>query len=435
MQRGTFSSVLFILGGVILAVSAFKESGVSRKVAYSADPPLSAGASHPLGIPSSTDVTGAVDGAHLPITQPKVLWTVSSDRPMQTSITMCDPAIADGILYYGDNNGRVVALRTADRTTLWTHQHFARITATPTVDSEFVYFGSLKGITAIRRDNGEQVWNRPLECGAGDCTPLPIDDRVFVSAANGVAYCLSRKDGETIWESEFLSGALSAKEIEGSGADIALLPDTKARPMGSASNGSLFLQSVYDQGRVVAFDCETGERRWTLQGKGWIGPAPTIYEDRAYIVSELDHLYCVELRTGRIVWKFAPKNWFGTSRVAVYREKVYLPGNLDAEIYEVDADNGKLLRTFVFPDVADRSDSFHTFPLIANDAIYLGTQLGLLVAFDLRSGEMLWKFRPREGNTLNSIPQTDGTRIYIRVRPLQGMNDKPVIAAIGLEQK
>jgi len=389
MQRGSCSPILSTMKAFVLVSALFGMSGNDRQVAHSAEPPASENALRPpLGVPNSIDVTGVVEEAHLPTTQPKVLWTVSSLHDNGRGLPLSDPAVADGYLYFGDLHGRMKALRTADQKIMWTHLHDMPIKATPSVDNEFVFFGSRRGVTAIRRDNGEQVWNHPLLDGAIECTPLVIEDRVFVSASDGYAYCLNRKDGEIIWKSEFLSDGLSAKEIDGPEADAALLPDTKARPIGSASNGSIFLQSVFDQARVIAFDCETGERRWTFQTEGWIGPAPTIYDDRVYFASEDCKLYCLELVTGKLVWKYDSEAHIGRSRVAVHREKVYLPA-LGPKIVELDAEKGNVLRTFEPHDPADRMNDIYSFPLIANDAIYFASVYGLLFAFDLQSGEML----------------------------------------------
>ena len=428
MRYGSFSSVLFTLTVLLFASSVWELNDIDRQAAYSAEPEASVKSLNPpLGVPSSTDVTGVVEGAHLPTTQPEVLWTASSLNDNGRYLPLSDPALADGFLYVGDIFGRMMAFRTADQKTIWTHAHGSQIRATPSIDHEFVYFGSLKGITVIRRDNGEQVWNRPFEGGAADCSPIIVDDRVYVSASDGNAYCLNRKNGETLWKGEFLSDGKSAKDINGPEADEALPPHMKARPMGSASNGSLFLQSVFDQARVIAFDCETGERRWTFQAECWVGPAPTIYEGRVYFTSESNDLYCIEIDTGKLVWQFKSPAFTGRSRVAIHREKVYLPV-YGAKIIEIDADKGKELRTFEPSDPADRTQSSQTFPLIANDVIYFATErYGQLFAFDLQSGDMLWKIQPVEGSTMQTAPKTDGTQIYVKTYKTQA-NGKSVIA-------
>ena len=40
-------------------------------------------------------------------------------------------------------------------------------------------------------------------------------------------------------------------------------------PTGAACDGRIFFQCVFDQSRLIALDCETGERLWSFQAEGW----------------------------------------------------------------------------------------------------------------------------------------------------------------------
>ena len=141
--------------------------------------------SKPLGVPDYSKITGFVANAKLPTEQPEVLWQATSEtvdgRGKVVSYSLTDAAIADGILYFGDSKGAIIAFDASDQSELWTHVHGKRISTEPSVDEENVYFGSERGITALRRDNGKEIWHLDIELGAGETTPIPVGERVYTS--------------------------------------------------------------------------------------------------------------------------------------------------------------------------------------------------------------------------------------------------------------
>lgn len=73
----------------------------------------------PPGAPDYTKITGFIEDANLPIEQPTVLWTASSDsvdgngQIKMNSLT--DAVVANGVLYFGDDQGNVIAFSTKDK--------------------------------------------------------------------------------------------------------------------------------------------------------------------------------------------------------------------------------------------------------------------------------------------------------------------------------
>ena len=54
---------------------------------------------------------------------------------------------------------------------------------------------------------------------------------------------------------------------------------------------------------VKAYDSKTGEQRWTFYTNGPVRFAPAISDDRACFGSDDGFMYCVELTTGKLIWK------------------------------------------------------------------------------------------------------------------------------------
>ena len=207
-----------------------------------------------------------------------------------------------------------------------------------------------------------------------------------------------------------------------------------ALPCGSACDGKLFIQCVFDQSRVLALDCSTGERRWTFQAAGWIGPAPTIVNDRGYIASQDSHLYCLEHATGRIVWKFKAPGWLA-SLVAVHDGKVFLPCHR-GRLLQLSAKSGEKIQTFETTDESDRKSLEYSFPIIASRNAYFTTGNGQVYAVDIDGSKLTWKLRPAENSELFTDPATDGRCIYVTSRQVRndaGENNggENAIIAIG----
>ena len=55
---------------------------------------------------------------------------------------------------------------------------------------------------------------------------------------------------------------------------------------------------------VTALDTRTGRQKWRFYTDGPVRLPPVIHNRRAYFTSDDGHLYCVEVETGRLAWKF-----------------------------------------------------------------------------------------------------------------------------------
>ncbi|HEX4145718.1 MAG TPA: PQQ-binding-like beta-propeller repeat protein [Pirellulales bacterium] len=373
--------------------------------------------------PDYTNLSGFVAVADLPTEMPAVLWKYTS----QHSLT--DVVVADGDVYGADGDGNVFALYADDGAKIWKQKHASRISQEPSVDKDHVYFGSDVGITAIGREYGNPVWHFAVALGAGEASPLPVGNRVYASAYDGMAYALDRSTGAVLWKHDFGADAPPDPPDGGFAAKRARFGETIARPNGSACDGKLFIQSVFDQSRVIALDCETGARRWTFQAAGWISPAPTIVDGRVFIGSQDGNLYCLDLATGKLLWKFKAPNWLA-SRVAVHDGKVFLPNHCGMLI-QLSAESGEKLQTFQTTDEADRQSLTYGFPIIAGQNAYFAVGSGQLYAVDVATSKLSWTLRPSEGSELFTDPATDGRRIFVNCRTSIDKKGENAIIAVG----
>lgn len=389
----------------------------------------------PLGVPDYTKITGFIPGVQLPTRQPQTLKKIVTESVQPNgelkTLGLTDAVLADGVLYFGSDGGNLTAFLVDPYLVLWSTELGARIAAKPSVSKDFVFFGSKNGITALNRENGAVAWVQNIDHGADETTPIPVGRHFFASGYDGQAYCFDQQTGRVVWQHDFVKDAPEDPSPEFA-SKRARFQEIAARPNGSACDGKLFIQCVFDQSRVIALDCETGERRWTFQAKGWISPAPTIAGDRVYVASQDKHLYCLERATGKEIWKYQAPTWLA-SRPAIHNGKVYLPVH-GAKLHEIVIETGKLIRILEPPDEEDRSGAVYSFPLIADQTIYFASgPRGQLFAFNLESGQMSWKLRPLEDSELFSSPSTDGRRLFVTSRQSDPKKGESAIFVIGLE--
>jgi outer membrane protein assembly factor BamB len=77
--------------------------------------------------------------------------------------------------------------------------------------------------------------------------------------------------------------------------------DAAYRPV-AAGDVVLIASSRTDS--LVALEAATGERRWQFTANGPVRFAPAVWRNRAYVASDDGYLYCLDVATGREVWKF-----------------------------------------------------------------------------------------------------------------------------------
>lgn len=341
--------------------------------------------------------------------------------------SLSDPVVADGVVYFveGGRPSRVFAVDADDGSLLWQYEHLVdRFSGDPSVDADHVYFGSSIGVTALRRKDGTLAWHRFIEHGSGGGVPLPIGGRVFVSGYDGHAYALDCQTGDVVWRRDLVQDAPADQPgFEGERARFGGKP---ARPRGAASDGDLFIQSIFDQSRVVALNCKDGSRKWAFNANGWIGPAPTIWNEFVFVCSQDKHLYCLDRETGKEHWRFEAPTWLA-SRVAVRDGIVFLPVHR-GRMYQLDVESGKVLHYYDPSGEKPQLGAVYTFPLVSDEGLLWTTGNGHVLGMNSEN-KRLWRLRPSAQSELFSNPTTDGTRIYASCR--QGPEDVGVSAILA----
>ncbi len=160
---------------------------------------------------------------------------------------------------------------------------------------------------------------------------------MFFGSCAGVFYCLNRDTGETVWEHDVSDGS-KAMNFHG---DVLLTPTLAI----AGTDG-------FGEGRLYAFDRETGLVVWDLPlGRG-VTSDVTEFEGLLFTSTLEDELLCLMPETGETVWEFVPD----------------------------DAD----------PTV---DDVFTVTPIVDGEDLFWGTRLGEVIRLDPFTGEVIWQTR------------------------------------------
>lgn len=261
-----------------------------------------------MGSNNSRSVSGKVSGINR-ATTPSLSLAWAYAFPGATR-ARSQPTVHNGVIYTGSQDGRVYAIDLESGCTHWVFQANAEVRSAVSVhagadaDEVSLYFGDFNGnVYALDGITGEPLWLRNVEdhpdvtiTGSpklhGDTLYVPMSSREWATAADpsypcctfrgGVA-AFDRQTGAIRWKNYVVGdtpASTGSKTVLGtvivapSGAPVWNSPTIdEARGVLYVGTGQAYSSPAHGASdAVVAFDLETGERRWVhqaLAGDAW----------------------------------------------------------------------------------------------------------------------------------------------------------------------
>lgn len=330
-------------------------------------------------------------------------------------------------VFGSDRAGRLFALNSANGKPRWVYQTVNLDRAgSPLVTDDVVYYACGDGVVALSRHDGTLRWTHEIPFGgAAESSPLVVGDRLFITGYDGNMRALNANTGPLIWQRDLVSDApgRSRGPQEGSSGR------TKARPKVPASDGTTIYQPIFDQRRIVAVDCATGEVRWSFETGGWVHGNPTVHEGRVYFGSQDRFFYCLDAKTGKEIWRFATVSRIEAG-AALDSGRLYF-GCCAGFVYCLNLTDGKEVWRFQLDRTNGRSP-IYCAPLVTIDGdLYIAGMEGQVYCLDAAKGTLRWKVRPSPGSEIDSDLATDGLRLFVTTRPDSNDNGETGIFALG----
>jgi eukaryotic-like serine/threonine-protein kinase len=265
------------------------------------------------------------------------LWHVPAD-----DLILPAPAYADGVVYFGDSDGRVYAVDVEAR--------------------------ALKPGWAFEAD--EAIW----------ASPVIDDQRVYVASMDHHVYALDAGTGDVIWSTR-VGGAMAAAPT--------LDPDT----------GTLYV-GAFD-GRVHALRADTGELMdgFDFRAENWIWSEVLLAGDILYTSSLDGRLYALDLHTGKVMAPYP----FDARGVAGAESAVRTAPVQAGDNIVIGTEAGRVIavrdgrQQWTWPSGLAES-AVYTTPVVAEGRVYVVLMNGRVQALDASTGVPGWSFAPPEGN-------------------------------------
>ena len=240
------------------------------------------------------------------------------------------------------------------------------------------------------RFDPEVLWSKSIGSGVGkfysQLSPVVADDQVFAAARDGDVMAFDKQSGERKWTLDLSDQPENADK-------------RSARLSGglTAFYGKLFLGS--ENGYVYAIDQTDGSLLWRKQVPGEVLAAPVADGGRIVVVTSSGKLVALDAEKGDILWSTGddqPKLTLRGQSTPVLAAGGVVYGRADGRIGVVLLDSGMLANVsrVASPRGAtelDRMVDVDAQPVIIGDELYAVAYNGQLMARKLISGEELWK--------------------------------------------
>jgi outer membrane protein assembly factor BamB len=214
----------------------------------------------------------------------KPFWARDLPSPSESS-----PLVDHGRLFFGSQNGTVYALHANDGRLIWTYHAGGAVKASPTLSNGVLYFGDYSGhVQAVGERAGRRLWISGSEgalLGSGTfySTAAVFYGRVFLGNTDGRVYAYDQDTGKLDWAVQTGAYVYSSPAV------------TNAPGLGP----TIYLGS-YD-GTFRALNARTGQVDWQFNAHGKISGSATIVGHTVYFADLATHrTYGLGVSTGRL---------------------------------------------------------------------------------------------------------------------------------------
>jgi outer membrane protein assembly factor BamB len=338
---------------------------------------------------SVLDNSGLYNGGYRPNNHE--LWNVSdiTQPAALVGIIESTPAVANGLVYVGDNNKHLFAIFANNGSIKWRNTLDDSVYSSPAVANGIVYVGTgdttynprtFYAFDANTGGSNIPVWKKDAThggiLGGFESSPTVYNGIVYVGRDDYNVSAWNAATGADVWRFQTTDWVSSSPAVSG------------GRVYFSTGDSNLF-----------AVDASTGAYVWDAQSaSGWdgtfvdVGSSPAVANGVVYIGGEYA-VYAFDAATGaQLPNKFSDDDAYFHGAPAVANGIVYIgtgAGPTDNVFYALDAtDLSTVIWMNVTPDNTDIEDS----PAVANGVVYVTTEDGYLYAWDAATGIPLWSF-------------------------------------------
>lgn len=260
------------------------------------------------------------------------VWHKQAGEGASDNYLRLTPVIHGDVMYYIDFHGNVEAYNFKKRTVLWNYAAQTRIGSPLTLFDGVLYFGTSEGeVMALDSHVGTLLWKTQV---GSEVIAAPAVSKGYVVArcVNGEIYTLRANDGNKIWSNRQLTPSLTLR-----GTSSPLIVND-------------IVLSAYDNGKLLAFNLQTGNILWTraialphgrttLERLVDIDADIVVSNDVIYTVAFQGKLAALQLGSGQVIWSRDIDSYVG---MVIDPYRIYLTDS-ESRIWALDKSNGATL--------------------------------------------------------------------------------------------
>ena len=336
------------------------------------------------------------------------LWNLSIGH-----YTDSTPAVIDGILYIGCDDGKVYAINATTGAKIWNYTIGDYVRDSPAVANGIVYIGSDDGyLYALNATNGSQIWSYMAGregwnydhtiygwiTGYIDSPVIVSNGIAYVGADDDIFYAINATNGSLVWSYQASSAFFYSSA--------------------ALANGIIYVGNL--DNRVYALNATNGTQLWNYTTGYYISSSVSVAYGTVYVGSWDHKVYALNATNGSLIWYYTTGDDIPYASPAVANGIVYI-GSRDDKFYALNATNGTQLWNYT------TGNGIYTAPIVtSNDIVFIGSNDNKLYALNATTGSRLW-FYPLPAAVTNSPSLANGT-LFV------GVNNKNIFAfAAGMD--
>lgn len=307
--------------------------------------------------------TGQMPGPG-PSGHPRVIWQFQATAGIDTS-----PVVMGGLVVVASTDGVVHAIDLASGTERWSKDLGSEVNGTPVCVAGSVIVGDGAGVLhALDPASGAERWTLPTD-GAINGAPAASGSTVVAATEAGTAWGIDATTGHERWHVALPGPVRRSVAID---ADLAYVGVTP--------------------GQLLALRIGDGSIKWktSVEDSGDIG-TPAVAAGQVIAATGADSqdaaelgVVAVDAGTGATRWRYASPTGAKVYTPAVAGDGAFVIGH-DRELVRLGASDGSIVWTTALDAEAE------ALPAVADGTVYVASNGGHLLAFDVATGHELWR--------------------------------------------
>lgn len=311
----------------------------------------------------------------------ELVWTKKLD-----DLVSSGPSENDGLIYVGTNEAQLYALKSESGEVIWKAKLSSEVLAEPAFNEKYLFVQTIDGkLHALNKKTGNKVWVDSREVPAltlrGTSSPIVLGDTVVAGFANGKLVAFDSETGNRKWE--------TAVAIASGRTDLQRMIDIDG-PI-QADKDQIY--AVTYQGRIAAISQANGRTTWSREMSAYNGIK--LDGQQIFLTDASDHVWAIDRKTGATIWRQDKLEGRDLTGVTVLADSIVVADGA-GYVHWLSRDDGSflyreyLLDTYnwAYHDFGDENRKESDYGVsneikVANNKLYIRNNMGALSVFQL----------------------------------------------------